>query len=426
MFWVKLRAGALQLTLFIIVVIALLLAAFVLLINTHKRFQIQTDFIIETTRNADKGIDYALQNTIRLNDTTSINLEDEDYKNLKVHRDFWGVFEKITTVSQIKNNRFQKIALIGAKQSEGNRSALYLQDNNMPLVLVGNTKIEGTAYLPKRGVKSGNISGESYYGSKLIYGQTKVASKLPKVFAETIDQIKLIENLVSKVLNQQFISLESGNQYSNSFLKPTQVVFSNSDIYLNEIKLTGNIIIQSKTKIIVEASSILKDVVLIAPKIEIKNNVIGNFQAIASKNILVGKSVQLQYPSALVLNENKILAQQEISNESIEQNNIIINDNSTIKGLVLFLGLDQLNNYKAQVKLKEKATIIGELYCNTNTELEGTINGTVYSNNFIANQAGSIYQNHIYNGEININELSEEYVGLPFKNSKKGVLKWLY
>ncbi len=40
-------------------------------------------------------------------------------------------------------------------------AALYLKDNNKPLVLVGGTRIDGKAYLPKRGVKSGNIAGYS-------------------------------------------------------------------------------------------------------------------------------------------------------------------------------------------------------------------------------------------------------------------------
>lgn len=426
MFWLKLKAGALQLTLFTIVVIALLLTSFILLVHTHKQFQVQTDFIIETTRNCDKGIDYILQNSIRLNDTTAIELNDEDFKNLKVHRDFWGIFEKITAISQIKNNRFQKTALIGAKQPENTRTALYVQDNNKPLVLVGNTKIEGAAYLPNQGVKSGTISGQSYYGSQLIYGATRVSSNLPKLFTETSTQINTIENQISRFKQEQFLNIESGNTYKNSFLKPTQVVFSNSTISLNAVQLTGNILVQSKSKIVVEASSILNDVILIAPKVEIKNNVKGRFQTIASKQISVGKSVKLQYPSALVLNEKQNTLQQQESNQTINQNRISIDDNSIIKGLVLYLGQEKSNNYKTQVELKERAILVGELYCNQNTELKGTAYGTVYTNNFIANQFGSVYQNHIYNGTINVNKLPQEYVGLPFNNSKKEVLKWLY
>lgn len=425
MLWTKFKAGALQLTLFIIVVIALLLTAFILLVHTHKQFQVQTNFIVEATRNTTKGIDYALQNTILLNDTTTIQLN-EDYKNLKVYRNFWGVFEKITVVSQIKNNRFQKAALIGSIQPENNRKALYVQDNNKPLVLVGNTKIEGVAYIPKQGVKPGTISGQSYYGSQLIYGNTRVSNRLPKVFIETISQINAIESRALRVKENQFLNLESGKDYKNSFFEPTQIVFSNSQINLNHITLIGNIVVQSKTKIIVETSSNLKDIILIAPEIEIQNNVKGNFQAIASKKINVGESVKLQYPSALVLNEKKEISQQETTSQSIKHNYIVINANSTIKGLVLFLGKNQPNNYKTQIKLKAQSTIIGELYCNQNTELIGTVYGTIYTHNFIANQSGSIYQNHIYNGTIIINELPQKYVGLAFNNSKKDVIKWLY
>jgi hypothetical protein len=70
--------------------------------------------------------------------------------------------------------------------------------------------------------------------------------------------------------------------------------------------------------------------------------------------------------------------------------------------------------------------IKGEVYCNTNIELKGTVFGTVYTSNFIAKQSGSVYQNHLYNATIVVDSLSQKYVGLPFSNSKKGVLKWLY
>ncbi|MFV0571688.1 MAG: hypothetical protein ACK5M1_04545 [Xanthomarina gelatinilytica] len=427
MHWLKLKAGALQLTLFIAVVIALLLSAFILLVHTHKKFQVQTDFVIETARNTDKGFDYAFQNRVPLNDTLQIQLTEEPNRAVKIHRDYWGVFEKILSISQTKNKRFTKTALVGAKQSGDNRTALYVQDNNKPLVLVGNTKIEGIAYIPKQGVKSGTISGQSYYGSQLIYGQTKTSSTLPKVASEIISQIKSIENQISKTSQSQFMEFKDGKSYKNSFKKPVKVIFSNSNINLNSIQLTGHILVQSKTRIVVEATSVLKDVVLIAPEIEIKNNVKGYFQAIASKSIRVGSNVHLEYPSALVLNEKQLGYQQgAINNNHLETSFIYIEENAVIKGLVLFLGEEKTNNYKAQIELNENATLYGELYCNQNTELKGTVYGTVFTNNFIANQSGSVYQNHIYNGNIIINKLPEEYVGLSFNGSKKEILKWLY
>lgn len=422
MFWLKVKAGALQVTLFITIVIALLLTAFILLIHTHNTFDIQTDFIIENSKNTNKGINYTINQTTTLNDTTTVFIDDQQDKQLKVYRDFWGVFEKATSVATIKKHTLKKVALIGAKQELVNRTALYIQDNNRPLVVVGNTKIEGVAYLPERGVKPGNISGQSYYGDQLIYGQTKKSSILPKPYHETLNQIENISQQINTTDNDQFITLEQGKTYQNSFLQPKQVVYSNHDIRLSYVELIGHIVIQSKTKVTVDKTSVLKDVIIIAPKIEILDDVKGNFQAIATKNISVGKRVELSYPSALILNEDETL----LSDENKNDNKIVINDYSTVKGVVLFNSQPKVNNFNPQIELTEQAKVIGEVYCTENIELKGEVYGSVFTNNFITREAGSIYQNHIYNGTISVKQLPIEYVGLSFEDSKKGVLKWLY
>lgn len=421
----KLKAGALQFTLFISIVIALLLIAFILLIQTHKLFDVQTNFAIETIENSNRGIDYSLLNATKLNDTIALKLDDESYKALNVHREFWGAFEKITTTSKVKTHAFQKSALIGARQPSTNRTALYLQDNNKPLVLVGNTKIEGVAYLPKQGVKSGSISGQSYYGSQLIYGLTRTSSDLPDLFEETTNNLKNVSKIVSKVPKSQYLILEPEKIHKNSFLAPLQVVFSPSTIRLSTVNISGHIIIQSQTKIILESTSNLKDVILIAPKIEIKSNVKGTFQAIASKEILIEKNCTLNYPSALIVVEKENSAI-ENTTQSLRTISLKIESNSTIKGAVVYLGTKKQNNYNTQVSIDKNTRIHGEVYCNDNLELMGKVYGSVHTNGFTTKQAGSIYQNHIYNGTINIDSLSVNYVGLPFKNSKKGILKWLY
>jgi len=93
---------------------------------------------------------------------------------------------------------------------------------------------------------------------------------------------------------------------------------------------------------------------------------------------------------------------------------------------VMFLGDKISNNYKPQIELEVDAAIYGELYCNQNVELKGQVYGSVYADAFIANQFGSIYQNHIYNGKINALELPSEYIGLSLEDSKKNIVKWLY
>ena len=424
----KVKAGALQLTLFITVAIALLLAAFVILVHTHKQFNIKTDFVLETIENANKGISYMLQNDIRQNDTLQIGQQDEGYKTLKVHRGYWGLFEKVTAVSTIKTHTFTKTALIGARQPQMDRTALYVEDQNRPLVVVGNTKIQGLAYIPKQGVRTGNISGHSYYGSQLIYGSTRTSTKFPEIQKATLEQIKTIQDNIDQISPDQFLDLGKTKKHQNSFLSPFQVIYSNRDITLSEVSLTGHILVQSKTKITIEAPSNLKDVVLVAPTIDIKNNTKGSFQAIATEAITIGEHCTLHYPSAFVLNEAEAnknpTGQMESTGQAKETPSIKIGKGSTIKGAIVYLGTSK--NHKAQVSIDEQATVTGEIYCNRNLELLGTVHGSVYTSNFVANQSGSSYQNHLYNGSISIEALPEEYVGLTFEDPKKGVLKWLY
>lgn len=420
----KLRAGALQLTTFIVVVIALLLASFVILIHTHKRFNVQSLFVLETVDNAQKGIAYAIHNQIPLKETSSVDLKDEDYKTLSVHRDFWGLFEKVTATSEIKTHRFTKTALIGATQSPANRTALFVKDNNKPLVVVGHTKIQGTAHLPQRGVRAGNISGKSYYGSRLIYGATQTSNSFPELSLESRQQITRNFTEANLYEQHQFLDLNKEKAFQNSFLNPLQIVYSPGVISLSGISLTGHIKIHSQTKIIVEASALLKDVILVAPVIEIKNGVKGRFQAFASKTLDVGKNCELSYPSALVVQKKETALDNDAKPRA--HYGISIQTNATLEGVVLFLGVPKPGNYKPQILIEEGTTISGEVYCTQNLELKGTVYGSVFTNNFIAAQSGSIYQNHIYNASILVDELPVEYVGLPFKKAKKGVMKWLY
>src|SRR5690606_25768467 len=145
------------------------------------------------------------------------------YQQVKVHRGAWGIFEKLTAVSTIRNNRFQKIALVGAAQPETNRTALYIENNNKPLIVVGKTSIYGTAYLPEQGVRPGNISGESYYGGQLVHGPKRPSSKLPRL---SWDIRKHIDNM------QQTPWIESENQILN--LARAERVFQNS--FFNPVK----------------------------------------------------------------------------------------------------------------------------------------------------------------------------------------------
>ena len=404
----KLKAGSLQLVTFIVVVIALLLSAFIILIHIHKQFRIKTNHVIETVGLVDKGINYALQKENINTDTVSLSLHEDDYKSLKVHKSFWGVFEKVYTKAKIKNTVLTKMALVGSKRDQKKQTALVLKDNNKPLVLVGKTKVEGKAYLPKRGVKSGNIAGASYYGENYIYGEMALSKSFPKIDKTLLTQIKaLCKGVGTNNKEIEYIDLYASKKHVNSFENPLQLI-------------SGHISVQSQTKIIIDSSAKLTDVILIAPVIEIRNNVKGVLQAFATDRIGVAEHISLSYPSALVLYRDYV------KDESNKPYMIYVGNHSEMNGNIIALGASLPNNYEAQIKINTNALIKGSIYCEQNLELRGTVFGTVFTNNFIIKEANSIYQNHLFNARISSADLESEFVNLLIEQSDKGIAKWLY
>ncbi|MBO6881086.1 polymer-forming cytoskeletal protein [Winogradskyella sp.] len=416
----KLRAGSLQLVTFIVVAIAILLSSFILLIHIHRQFRLKSNLTIETVGLVNNGINGLLQNNEVHEDTVSIPLRDEGYKSLKVHRGFWGSYGKVHSRAKIKSTELVKTALIGSTTLEQKSPALYIKDNKKPLVLVGNTKIKGKAFLPERGVKSGNISGKSYYGGRFVYGLTETSKDLPKLNTDLLDYLKDLKSGNFKVDNQEYIELNSSKTHQNSFEDTLQLAYSHSDIILSNIGLTGHIVVHSRTRIVIDASAKLEDVIVVAPIIEIKPNVVGSFQAIATERISIDKNVTLAYPSALVLQNDYV------KDEHNGSKSIFMADHSKVSGQILVLGETQPNNYDAQVKISANAVVEGMIYCEQNLELRGTVYGSVYTDHFIIKEGGSIYQNHLYNALIDSSELPREFVGLGFDDQKKGIAKWLY
>lgn len=410
----KLQAGALQVTIGIVTVIALLLFSFVLLVHSHKLFRLKTQTLIQTLHQTHYGLDTFLDHQNQI-----ASLESESYS---VKQSFWGLYKTVQTKAQQNTYKATSYALVGSKQPKM-RTSLYLEDHNQPLVLVGNTHIKGKAYLPERGVKPGSISGEYYTGSQLIYGSQDLATTLPVIDKDLLDHLThLKNNSVLPLLNTHGTQLQT--TLHHSFRETTKIIYNPNSIVLAEHELIGNIIICSDRKITVSQMAKLKDVILIAPDIEIKDHVQGQFQAIASAHIQVGKSVNLSYPSALVLIEKQPPGLQATTQDV--SHFIRMDTKSNISGQVVFIGQDPNNTHKAQIYIAKDASITGELYCNQNTELLGAVYGSVFTSYFVAKQTGSVYQNHIYNGTISITDLPENYVGLLFNNSKKGIAQWLY
>ena len=419
---IKIKAGALQYVIFISIVIAIIISSFILLSYLNKQVSYKAQKFQDLVFNTNNAINYAKQKEVTIKDSLILFSFDTITKT-KINSSPWGIFNKTTATSSFKNQQFKKIAFLGGNKE--NKSALYLQETNKPLVLVGDTEIVGKCYLPKQGVKRGNIAGNNYNGKQLIYGNTlRSRSHLP-----SINNREYLQNLCKGIIAipTEAFRLNNSNSdkdvFINSFNDITKHYKSNSVINLKQIAISGNYIIQSDTLIRIYNTAKLKDVILIAPYIDIQAKTKSSFQAFARKGINIANNCELDYPTVLVLaEENKTMP----NNYNQENHQIIIEPNTTIKGSICFLTDDVGNNHKIQLSIQDNAMITGEVYCEKNTALSGIVNGSIYTNAFITNAYGSIYHNHIYNGKINSQNLPKQFCGLPFKNENKNIVQWVY
>ncbi|NDI98162.1 polymer-forming cytoskeletal protein [Flavobacterium sp. LaA7.5] len=420
----KIYSGALQFTIFIAVIIALLLAAAVILFYTHRFFLEQSKSSIQNIQLSDSGI-MVLKGQDEINrDTLSIAVPGKEInQSIRTHLSHWGIYEKAWVQSIHRKKEFTKCSFLGSSIPADKCPSLYLKDMAKPLVVVGNTKITGKAILPQKGVKTGSIAGHSYYGTSLIYGN--VAESTPELPKLKYNYGSILDYYLNEFMPEQdnFISLSDNAVITNSFNAPVKGIASQQEIVLENISITGNIIIRSADKITVRNTAKLKDIILTAPIIEVEDGVTGNFQAIATTTIKIGSRCKLNYPSALVMVEEEPDLTQPYNKF---QNKIYISEGTVLKGTLCFLERPKENDYKVNIYVDSSVTVKGEIYCEGNLELKGNVIGTVYTNQFVANERGTIFVNHLYDATISSAKLPEAFGGLLFENEVKTVMKWLY
>lgn len=422
----KVYSGALQLTIFISVIIALLLTAVVLLVYTHRYFLDQSKAIIDNINYTDSGISYLKAKDVSV-DTLLLPIpEAGEFQSVKANLSHWGIYEKAYVEATHRQKKFIKCSFLGSAFTKEKRPALYLQETFKPIMVVGHTRIEGLSFLPEQGIRPGNISGNSYYGSSLVYGEIKKsATELPNLKYDYKPIFQYYLNEYEPQDSERAIVLKPHSKQVCSFKKPAKGYYSKDPIVLQDITLYGNIIIRSDQKVTITNTADLKDIIIAAPVIEIQDGVKGNFQAIATKTIKAGKNCKLNYPSALILSKCE---ENTPSTFDPFYNKIFIDNNTIVKGSICYFNeiKDGNTNYLTNVFIEKETEVHGEVYCKGNLELRGEVSGSVFTSQFVTNEGGTIFVNHLYDALIISKDLPEAFGGIVFENEPKSVMKWLY
>ncbi|WP_421806117.1 hypothetical protein [Flagellimonas sp.] len=420
MFFVKIRAGALQFVLFIGTIIVLLLFGFILMNHGNALLDKRSETLVDLIQEANSGLRTSFENPMHNGQQRNLGSNISGiYKTIS--KDYWGLIEKRKVVSEKGKLRFEKLALVGHEAEE--RPALYIKDANRPLVVAGSTKIVGDAYLPERGIKMGNIGGYGYTRPRLVYGKSyRSQGQLPRIHQETSQQLEQFTNTYQNFKGNR-INLRVDTEVKNSFANKTLLIEDNH-VELGNVSLSGNVVIRATNEIRVTSAARLRDVILIAPKIVIGDGVKGSFQAISEKEIKVGNNCQLEYPTVLAVNSNP--SKTTTINRTREPA-ISIGRRSIVAGSLLYLDKREQEGLTLFIMVDEGATVVGEIYCQQSLELKGSVYGSIITDSFVAFENGNTYLNHLFNGEINSSLLPKEFSGLVYGDKQiNSVVKWMY
>lgn len=417
------KASSLFYAIVISIIIAIVSSSFILFAYVSRIEFDNLQIKQQLNSNANSGLNLlmAQQSLIELDQPKILDLYDFGEDSVFLQRKLWGAFEVLISRAFSHHTQTERIALAGCPPDATDAYCLYLADEGKPLALCGQTKITGTAFLPKSGVERAYIEGQNFMGSKLINGTIlKSKSELPTFNPELLKKIN--ELLTNKKISEtdSLIQLQrafSGDSIHNSFKNNTLVLSHRGSIRLEDAVYSGNLVIISDTIITVMPSAVLKDVILAAPKILFAEDFKGQLQAFASDSIIVRKNVTLRYPSVLgVANNNGSSACA-----------ITLEENDTVMGTI-FSYQRIIDAYKrAGVRINKKSVVIGQVYSNGYAELKGSIFGSLMCSKFLLQTPSSVYENHLLNAEINGPALPAYYTGITLikESSYKKIIKWV-
>jgi hypothetical protein len=415
-----LKAGALYYTVFISFIISLIIGSLLLYLYFHNQY-INSEILHERlTNNIESGINISLAapEDIPYRKKKIIDLYGDGESIIEIRKEQWGALDVVKVSSSIKKFTKTKIALQGEYIFNTENQALYLCDLKKYLSISGDTRIVGNCSLPKLGIKQVYIQEKGYTGEHLVYGnKSQSKSSLPEINQNLIAFNKVyfepLEMTKDSIVNAGVVLSE--DSIKQSFFDKTIVLYSDNPIDIDYQSITGNIIIVSNHSITVGKNLKSSNIVLYAPQIEVEAGFRGDLQMFAMEKITIGKNCRLNYPSFLGL----------FDKSSVGDKMIHISEGSNIAGGILFMGENEKNN---QLTLARNTNIYGQVFCNGNMELKGSIYGSLYCKKFVLKTKSTYYENHLMDVTIDFTSLNENYTGFDLieGTDEKRLIRWLY
>jgi len=417
-----LKAGSLLYAIFISFLLSALASVYLLVSHYNQLYALRDEGRVKAIHHLNSAINLLLVNEEEIEGEYRQLYREDDFSRVKITATPWGLYQLLKTETVFQQDTFQKAAIAGNAYHKAHQLALYLSDRNQPLSIAGESRIIGDAMLSERGLKRAFIEGKSFSGSELLKGQRlRSQNSLPAIRKESIESIEDLtwNGIHSKADTVYYFEQASDQAYINiqrSAHQSQLQIYSPNPIYLNAGRLQGPILLRSDQEVVIGSEFLAEDILIAAPYIQIEDGFQGSLQAVVSDTLILGKNVQLDYPSALVVyseNNQSLLEMQE---------------GSTVWGEVISI-YDERVNAISKINILEGAKVYGSVYASNNLNHRGEVYGTTACKKFYLKTTSSIYENHLLDAVLDFQSLPKAYVGSGFISewceSNKAIIKWL-
>lgn len=417
MFKVKLKGGALYVSVIIAILVSIVLSLFILIAYYNVRSVQSQSSLNQLQLSLESGFEIAKSSYFSIEKNGVWQKLDYNNDSLQITKASWGCYTFIKV--RAKNNHFklEQAGLFGTTARAD--TALILAEQNRPVGLAGKISFNGLCYLPQAGIKSAYIEGTSFSDLNMVRPFIRQAPNyIPSIDINYLKNIDFIQT----ELNYNTDSLLSylPNEFTQSFKQQTAVIKQNS-VLLSNSKLYNNIKIIAANTITVDNTCDLKNVLLIARKIIFKSKFKGIVHVIAKDSIVTEDECEFNYPSSFcVYNANPI----KTDFPSIR--GVFFGKQCKFKGALLAAN-DKLESSKMMVNLNTKFEMIGNCYSSNYASIQGNIYGSVICQSLLLQTPSGVYENHLLNCRINPKKYCTHLV-VPnwhlLKNSKTKCVQW--
>ncbi|NUY79259.1 hypothetical protein HUK80_00010 [Flavobacterium sp. MAH-1] len=398
------RANSLIYAIYICLIVGILCGALLLVGSLHERLNVFYGLQSELYLDNLSTTNFALGNNLEPVDVP----EQEDGIRSEYTTRMHGLIE-VLEVRSIRDRDTVASAYLTGRRDDS-PLALYTADFSDMLNLTGNVKVSGDMKLPLGRTKQANINHQK--NEIDLSGKVMPSDRfLPELADKCAAFYEESRTWTSQPLSN--VPKTGDLLYYHSFESPRLTVLLPSPL-LQKAIFRGNYALVARDSIVVDASTVLEDVLLIAPKIVIGDNFRGTVQAFATRSIRVGKEVRLDYPSVLC-----------VRNTGKEKMQIETGDGFSVKGLVVVTGNDFLNVDKARILFADDARITGTVYCSGTLIAKGKINGTVYASRLAYAFGGTDWLNCLGDIEIDARK-PKQFLDIPVfsgQNHAYGIIK---